>query len=105
MAPAHDSRSCRCLKRRTQQSGEVQCDQGAHRDPAALAPATPFTGFLPRPNYRPPTVIVSHLLSGPTVEVMLFEKAPYEVLSVEDLPAASNQEVHLLAMEDFGFKD
>ncbi len=103
-APAQHAPTCRCLKRRTEQSGEVHSDPIAHVEPSALAPATPLTGFIPRPNYTPPKVIVSQLLAGASVEVMVFENPPFEVLSRRDLPAGGAT-IDLHAMEDFGFGD
>jgi hypothetical protein len=104
--PAQHDVPCSCLRRRTEQSGEVRSGATAQRAPsAALAPATPLTGFMPRPNYTPPKVIVSQLLTDETpLEVMLFEGAPYESLVVRDLPVVKG-EIDLAAMEDFGFGD
>jgi hypothetical protein len=103
LEPAQHSPSCRCLKRRTQQSGEVRSDRSARSDAVPLAPATPLTGFLPRPGYAPPKVIVSHLLAGAPVEVMVFENAPYDLLSFHTAAPAASAKSDLLAMEDFGF--
>jgi hypothetical protein len=75
--PTSHAEGCACLKRRTEQSGEVQCHGAQRAGEIRLAPAVPLTGFIPRPGYVPPKVIVSDLLVdlnlGPGLDVMLLE--------------------------------
>jgi hypothetical protein len=112
--PAHDHHDCRCLKRRTQQAGEVHCERTARTAEIPLPPVVPLTGFLPRPSAAAaavaPKVIVSHLLAGASVEVMVFPDPAHESRSVENPSirkrrSGSRNSIHLLAMEDFGFAD
>jgi hypothetical protein len=71
---AFHAEGCSCLRRRTEQSGEVQSHGAPRAGETPLAPARPLTGFFSRPGYVPPTVIVSDLLNiGAEIDVMLLE--------------------------------
>ncbi len=74
VSPPEHPEGCRCLQRRTEQSGEVDSHHTSRTQEIALPAARPFTGFLPRPGYVPPKIIVSDLLAGASqLGVMLIE--------------------------------
>jgi hypothetical protein len=72
--PEPHPEGCACLRRPTEQSGEVHCHGGPRAGEVRLAPARPLTGFFQRPGYVPPKVIVSELLDlPPDLDIMLLE--------------------------------
>jgi hypothetical protein len=72
--PQLHERSCPCLTRLSDQSGEIRCDSRRRAGEVRLPPARPLTGMFSPPGYSPPTVIVSDLLNlGTNVDILLDE--------------------------------